>query len=74
MQEIARTTGASYFRATDAAGLLRIYQQINALEKRPVESTIHATRRELFPWFLLSAILLILMEIFLNSTLLRRAP
>ena len=74
LQEIARTTGASYFRATDAAGLLRIYQQINALEKRPIESTVHATRRELFPWFLLPALLLLLMEIFLNSTLLRRVP
>ena len=74
MQEISGTTGASYFRATDAAGLLRIYQQINTLEKRPVERMIHATRRELFPWFLLPALLLILMEIFLSSTLLRRAP
>jgi Ca-activated chloride channel family protein len=74
LQEIARTTGAHYFRATDAAGLLRIYQQINILEKRAVESAVHTTRRELFPWFLLSALLLLLLEIFLNSTLLRRVP
>jgi Ca-activated chloride channel homolog len=74
LQEIARTTGAGYFRATDAAGLLRIYQQINALEKRPVESREHVTRRELFLLFLLPALMLLLMEIVLNSTLLRRAP
>ena len=74
MQEIARTTGATYFRATDAAALLRIYQQINLLEKRPVESTVPAIRRELFPWFLLPAILVLIMEIVLNSTLLRRVP
>jgi Ca-activated chloride channel family protein len=74
LQAIARATGANYFRATDAAGLLRIYQQINTLEKRPVESTVHTTRRELFHWFLLTALLLLLTEICLNSTLLRRVP
>jgi Ca-activated chloride channel family protein len=74
LEEIARTTGAGYFRATDAAGLLGIYQQINLLEKRPVESLVHVTRRELFPVFLLPAIFLLLMDIWLRSTLLRRAP
>ena len=74
LEEIARSTGAGYFRATDAAGLLGIYQQINLLEKRPVESTVHATRRELFPLFLLPALFLLLMDVWLRSTLLRRAP
>lgn len=72
LREIARTTGADYFRATDATGLQRICQQINLLEKRPVETTVYVTRRELFLPFLLPALLLLLTEIVLMSTLLRR--
>lgn len=74
LKEIARTTGADYFRATDAAALQRIYRQIDLLEKRPVETTVHRSRRELYPAFLVPALLLLLMELGLKSTLLRRVP
>jgi len=74
LREIAGVTGAGYFRATDAATLLGIYQRINRLEKRPIETTEHVTRRELFPLLLLPAFLLLLVEIVLKSTLLRRIP
>ncbi len=74
LRSVAARTGAAYFRADDAAGLRRIYENINRLEKRPVEEKIYSTYRELFHFFVLPALLLLLLESFLNSTLLRRLP
>ncbi len=74
LREIAGTTGADYYRAADAAALRRVCQRINLLEKRPMETTEYRTRRELFLPFLLLALLLLLLEIALKSTLLRRVP
>ncbi len=74
LREIARSTGGDYYRATDAATLQRVCQQIDLLEKRPLETREHSPRRELFPLFLLPALALFLGEILLKSTLLRRTP
>ena len=74
LQSMASQTGAAYFRATDAAGLEKIYREIDRLEKRRIEEKIYYTYRELYPWFVASAILLLLLALLLESTLLRRIP
>ena len=74
LQEIADITGAKYYRATDAEGLRDIYAEINALEKSEVEVLIFTRYREVLAWFLVPALLLILMEVLLSRTVFRRIP
>ena len=74
LQEIADITGAKYYRATDAEGLRDIYAEINALEKSEVEVLIFTRHREVLTWFLVPALLLILMEVLLSRTVFRRIP
>jgi Ca-activated chloride channel family protein len=74
LQQIADATGGLYFRAEDAAGLQQIYDQINQLEKSDVEVQIFTRYRELAGWFLLPALGLILLELFLRHTLFRTLP
>ena len=74
LQEIAVITNAKYYRATDAEGLRDIYTEINALEKSEVEVLIFTRYREALGWFLAPALLLILLEVLLSRTVLRRIP
>lgn len=50
LREIAAETGGRYFRATDNASLAAIYDEIDELEKRPVQ--VSTTRRyaDLYRW------------------------
>jgi len=74
LQEIARQTGGKYFRATDTASLERIYQEIDSLEKRKIREQGYACWEELFPWFVLPAFGLLLVDFVLERTFLRRIP
>ncbi len=74
LREIADITDAKYYRATDAEGLRDIYSEINALEKTEVEVLIFTRYREVLAWFLVPALLLILLEVLLSRTLFRRIP
>ena len=74
LQEIADITDAKYYRATDTEGLRDIYSEINALEKTEVEVLIFTRYREMLAWFLLPALLLIVLEVLLSRTVLRRIP
>lgn len=71
LQDIARTTGGQYFRATDAAALDRIYQRIAEMEKHEIEieKITHHEERYLIP--LAAALALLLFELLLRSTALR---
>lgn len=72
--KIAEQTGGRYFRATDSDSLKQIYAQIDSLEKSEVKWVDHSEYRELFPLFLIPALLLVLTEVVLTQTLLRRVP
>jgi Ca-activated chloride channel homolog len=74
LKKIAEQTGGRYFRATDSDSLKQIYAQIDSLEKSEVKWIDHSEYRELFPLFLIPALLLILTEIVLTQTRLRRVP
>ena len=74
LQEIADITDAKYYRATDTEGLRDIYSEINALEKTEVEVLIFTRYREVLTWFLVPALLLILLEVLLSRTVFRRIP
>ena len=74
LREMADITGARFYRASDAEGLRGIYSEINSLEKSEVE-VLHFTRyRELAAWFLLPALALLVADLLLTQTVLRRIP
>ena len=74
LKKMAETTGGEYFRATDTASLTRIYDEINKLEKTPMEETGYNIYRELFGFVLVPALALLILEIVLSGTYLRRIP
>ena len=74
LNEIASTTGGGYFRADDQGMLVRVFQAIDRLEKRPLEETVFFSYGELFPAFLLGVLALICVDMALRATLLRRLP
>jgi len=74
LEKIAQTTGAEYYRATDTRSLENIYERIDKLEKTPIEETGYNLYRELFAFALVPGLFLILLEIILSNTFLRRIP
>jgi len=74
LKKIAEQTGGRYFRATDSDSLKQIYAQIDSLEKSEVKWIDHSEYRELFPLFLVSALLLVVIETILTQTCLQRVP
>jgi Ca-activated chloride channel homolog len=71
---IASETGGKYFRAKDNAGLENIYKEINELEKSKVEiSTLTRYTEKFFP-FVMAALVLLLLEVVLRFTFLRKFP
>ncbi len=63
LDRIARLTGGRYFRARDGAALTRIYDQINTLERVPVQSRTYVRNVEQYRWPLALAILALLLEL-----------
>lgn len=72
--KIASKTGASYFRATDTKSLSEIYKEISKMEKTPIEEQGYMEYKELFPLFLYTGMALLLIEIILSNTILRKIP
>ena len=74
LTEISDLTGGRYFRATDEAGLERIYDEIDTLEKTEIEVTQFNRYSEEFRRFLFIGLIILLIEFLLNNTLLRKLP
>lgn len=74
LQKIANVTGGQFFRATDTEGLKKIYETIDKLEKSEAKVKHFQEYRELFRYFVLPALLLLLLEVVLRETILRRFP
>lgn len=71
---IANTTGGKYFRATNNQALREIYEEIGELEKTKIEERIYTNYEERYAGFLFPGLALILLDILLSTTLLRRFP
>ena len=74
LNKISKMTDAKYFRATDLKSLKDIYKQIDLLEKSEVKSIDHSEHKELFHYFLIPGLILLLTEIFFSNSFLRRLP
>lgn len=71
---VAQKTGGKYFRAENASGLRKIYQEIDQLEKTEVEVRKFQLYREIFGWFVLAGLTVLLLEIILSNTVWRKLP
>ncbi len=74
LQEVADTTGARYFRATDTESLQSIYAEIDELETTEIEVQSFTRYGELFHIPLVFGLLLLVVETGLANTLLRKLP
>ena len=74
LKRVAQKTGARYFRATDTQSLRDIYAEIDRAEKTPFEAPQFLDYRELYPWLAWPALVLLLMEVGLSETVLRKLP
>lgn len=74
LMKIAQNSGGRYFRATDTESLREIYKEIDRLEKTTIEEKGYLEYEELFPYFLMPAVVLILLEIVLAHTVFRKIP
>ncbi len=74
LRTVASTTGGRYFSASSKEALQRIYDEIDELEATEIDERVYTDRHEQYPWFLVPAGLLVLLEILLSTTLFRRFP
>jgi Ca-activated chloride channel family protein len=74
LRSVATETGGRYYRATDKEALRAIYSEIGDLEKTKIEEQIYTDYDERYATFLLPGFLLLLLEVLLSSTRLRRIP
>ena len=71
---IGEMTNGRYFRATDNDALVKIFEEIDRLEKSIINVEEHHKKSEEYLRFALFAALLLLLEILLRHTLLRNLP
>jgi Ca-activated chloride channel family protein len=74
LRRIADITGGKYFRATDTEKLREIYREIGELEKTKIEVKEFTKYTELFGNYVGLALALLLFEIILSNTYLRKIP
>ena len=74
LEKVAKATHGRYFRATDTKSLRDIYAEIDRAEKTPFEAPQFIDYRELYPWLVWPALALVLAEVALGETLLRKLP
>ena len=70
----ANPTQGNYFRADNAVNFRKIYDEIDQLEKTEVEINKYQRFRELYPFFVLSGLAILLLEVILSNTVWRRLP
>lgn len=74
LQNIASMTGGQYFRATDNNKLRSIYQEIDQMEKTKIDVREYNKKNEEFYIFAIVALLLLVAEVLLRNTVLKRIP
>ena len=74
LTRIAEKTHGRYFRATDTKTLREIYAEIDRSEKTAFEAPQYLDYRELYPWLAWPVLGLLLAEVGLAETVLRKLP
>ena len=66
LKEIAIITGGQFFRATDNKSLLKVYEDIDALERTEIEVKEYQNYTELYSWFTIPAAFASIFFLFLS--------
>jgi Ca-activated chloride channel family protein len=74
LKKIAQMTGGQFYRGDNSEKLANIYDEIDKMEKTESVVSKYTEFTELFPWFLCGGAGLLLLEITLAQTVLRRLP
>ena len=74
LQKISGLTDGQYFRATNNRALAEIYEKIDKLEKTKIEITSYKNASEKYHSWLWSGLILLLFELGLSRTILRKLP
>lgn len=74
LQRIANDTGGLYFRATDKDSLQQIFSEINRWEKSEISSKTHSRAHDIYPYFILVALILLFLAETAKRTTLRVLP
>lgn len=74
LRKIAETTGGKYYLATDTEKLRSIYDEINRLERSNIEHFGYREYSELFYYFLIPGMMLLIIGIFLSNTVFLKVP
>ncbi len=74
LRQVAQMTDGKYFRATDNRKLRAIYREIDALEKTRIEVRSFRRYTELFYSFVMAAVMLLLVDVGISRTWLRKIP
>ena len=74
LRQIADRTGGRFFRAQESSALSGIYSAIDQLERAPIKSIEYREYRDLGPFVLLAAALVLFLHLLLSGTLAFRIP
>lgn len=74
LREVAERTGGAYFRATDLAGLEKVYAAIDRLERSQFEEERFLEYHHRYPVPLVIGMALVVLALGLRGTVLRRVP
>lgn len=74
LKQISKMTGGQYYRADNVENFIKIYDEIDKMEKSDIEVHKFEQYAELFPWFVIPGLTLLLLEILLTHTVWRRLP
>ena len=74
LKKVANIGNGKYFRAANSKELSEIYEIIDRQEKTEVKVKEFFHFKELYPWFLFPALLLVVIELLLKTTFLRVIP
>jgi Ca-activated chloride channel family protein len=74
LQKISDITDGQYFRATNNQALKEIYDKIDKLEKTKIEITSYKNASERYHSWLWGGLILLLVELGLSKTILRKLP
>jgi Ca-activated chloride channel family protein len=74
LARIAESAGGIFRVANDELSLRAVYEEIDRLEKTEIESIQYLTFKEYFLPFVLAALVLLILELVISRTVLRRLP
>lgn len=74
LTRVATRTGGKYYRADSADTLRAVYAEIDRLERTEVEVRKYQRHRDLYAWFVLPGLALLLLEVILANTVWRKLP